>query len=85
MNRFFSVISSLSKYHVQDFLCCVFHMFKSVLAQFNSKINGPFLFRAVFRGGDLLPKVGSNYGKALCTLTRARTNFWIQNSRLYQT
>ena len=49
MNIFFSVISSLSKYHVQDFLCCVFQMFKSVLAQFNSKINGPFLFRAVFR------------------------------------
>ena len=23
----------------------------------------------------MLPKVGSNYGKALCTLTRARTNF----------
>ena len=52
MNRFFSVISSLSKYHVQDFLCCVFQMFKSVLAQFNSKINGPFLFRAVFRHGN---------------------------------
>ena len=42
MNRFFSVISSLSKYHVQDFLCCVFQMLKRVLAQFNSKINGPF-------------------------------------------
>ena len=43
MNRFFSVIlSSLSKYHVQDFLCRVFQMLKRVLAQFNSKINGPF-------------------------------------------
>ena len=42
MNRFFSVISSLSKYHVQDFLCCVFQMLKRILAQFNSKINGPF-------------------------------------------
>ena len=37
MNRFFSVISSLSKYHVQDF-----QMLKRVLAQLNSKINGPF-------------------------------------------
>ena len=43
MNRFFSVIlSSLSKYHVQDFLCRVFQMLKRDLAQFNSKINGPF-------------------------------------------
>ena len=36
-------------------------------------------------GGDLLPKFGSNYGKALGTLTRARTDFWIQNLRLFQT
>ena len=42
MNRFFSVISSLRKYHVQDFLWYVFQMLKRVLAQFNLKINGPF-------------------------------------------
>ena len=29
-------------------------------------------------GGELLSKVGSNYGKALGTLTRARTDFWRQ-------
>ena len=37
------------------------------------------------RGGDLLPKFGSKYRKALGTLTRARTDFWIQNLRLFQT